>query len=78
VHPGAVGQRRNETTVDCSCFEAALAAGGLNVDQRIELHGEWRERSTSSPGASPCVAARRRVESRARAATMVALWPANW
>jgi ubiquinone/menaquinone biosynthesis C-methylase UbiE len=26
-------------------FEAAIAAGGLTVDQRIELQGEWRERS---------------------------------
>jgi ubiquinone/menaquinone biosynthesis C-methylase UbiE len=32
-------------SVDPARFEAAIAAGGLTVDQRIELHGEWRERS---------------------------------
>jgi ubiquinone/menaquinone biosynthesis C-methylase UbiE len=32
-------------SVDPAHFEAAIAAGGLTVDQRIELHGEWRERS---------------------------------
>ena len=32
-------------SVDAARFEAAIAAGGLTIDQRIELHGEWRERS---------------------------------
>ena len=32
-------------SVDPACFEAAIAGSGLTVDQRIELHGEWRERS---------------------------------
>jgi ubiquinone/menaquinone biosynthesis C-methylase UbiE len=32
-------------SVDPARFEAAIAAGGLTIDQRIELHGEWRERS---------------------------------
>jgi ubiquinone/menaquinone biosynthesis C-methylase UbiE len=32
-------------SVDPVRFEAAIAAGGLTIDQRIELHGEWRERS---------------------------------
>jgi ubiquinone/menaquinone biosynthesis C-methylase UbiE len=32
-------------SVDPARFEAAIAAGGLTVDQRIELRGEWRERS---------------------------------
>jgi SAM-dependent methyltransferase len=32
-------------SVDPARFEAAIAAGGLIVDQRIELQGEWRERS---------------------------------
>ncbi len=32
-------------SVDPGRFEAAIAAGGLTVDQRIELYGEWRERS---------------------------------
>jgi ubiquinone/menaquinone biosynthesis C-methylase UbiE len=32
-------------SVDPAHFEAAIAAAGLTVEQRIELHGEWRERS---------------------------------
>jgi ubiquinone/menaquinone biosynthesis C-methylase UbiE len=32
-------------SVDPVRFEAAIAAGGLTVDRRIELNGEWRERS---------------------------------
>jgi SAM-dependent methyltransferase len=31
------------SSVDPRHFEAAIAAGGLAVAQRIELHGEWRE-----------------------------------
>ncbi len=32
-------------SVDPARFEAAIAAGGLSIEQRIELRGEWRERS---------------------------------
>jgi SAM-dependent methyltransferase len=32
-------------SVDPARLEAAIAAGGLTVDKRVELHGEWRERS---------------------------------
>lgn len=32
-------------SVDPERFEAAIAAGGLTIDRRIELQGEWRERS---------------------------------
>jgi ubiquinone/menaquinone biosynthesis C-methylase UbiE len=32
-------------SMDPARFEAVIAASGLTVDQRIELHGEWRERS---------------------------------
>jgi SAM-dependent methyltransferase len=31
------------SSVDPHHFEAAIAAGGLAIAQRIELHGEWRE-----------------------------------
>jgi SAM-dependent methyltransferase len=31
------------SSVDPRHFEAAIAAGGLAIAQRIELHGEWRE-----------------------------------
>jgi SAM-dependent methyltransferase len=31
------------SSVDPHDFEAAIAAGGLAIAQRIELHGEWRE-----------------------------------
>jgi hypothetical protein len=33
------------SSVDPASFEAAIAAGGLAVERRIELGGEWRERS---------------------------------
>ena len=31
------------SSVDPQHFEAAIAASGLAIAQRIELHGEWRE-----------------------------------
>ena len=37
--PGGI----HASSVDPENFEAAIAAGGLTIAQRIQLHGEWRE-----------------------------------
>ena len=39
--PGAI----HASSVDPEHFEAAIAAAGLTIEQRIQLHGEWRERA---------------------------------
>jgi SAM-dependent methyltransferase len=39
--PGAV----HASSVDPGHFEAAITASGLTIVQRIQLHGEWRERA---------------------------------
>lgn len=42
------------SSVDPQRFEAAIAAGGLTVVQRIELGGEWRERDAEDGGGRTC------------------------
>jgi SAM-dependent methyltransferase len=45
VHASSVDPRR---------FEAAIAAGGLRIEQSIQLGGEWRERDEEDGGGRTC------------------------